>query len=179
MTSIHDLSYEHQQLIEAMKSQLLIAFINRLGGEVVISASEVDDTGKYNCNMGLDPDTQVFTFTVVDKSTGEAICDAELSQASWWEVEKQRDEALNKVIWGFYEDEYPIYSDHALIKGSICELHEECAADEFNHIVERLRTAEDAIKLIARGNPKNGLPLSRDHALNLARGVLVKAGVKW
>ena len=65
--SIADLSYEHQQAVEAMKSQLLIVLINRLGGSADIPVSEVDGTGKFNLAMKLDPDTATFTFTVEEK----------------------------------------------------------------------------------------------------------------
>jgi uncharacterized protein YfaS (alpha-2-macroglobulin family) len=69
-TSIKDLSYVHQQAIEAMKSQLLIVLINRLGGEVDLPVAEVDATGGYNLSFKLDPATKTFHFVV--KRKGEA-----------------------------------------------------------------------------------------------------------
>lgn len=67
MGSIRDLSYAHQQAIEAMKSQLLIVLINRLGGAADIPISEVDGTGKFNLAFSLDPDTKTFHFEVQEK----------------------------------------------------------------------------------------------------------------
>ena len=67
MSSIKDLSYDHQQAIEAMKSQLIIVLVNRLGGEINIPVSEIDGTGKYNLAMKIDPDKSEFTFTVMNK----------------------------------------------------------------------------------------------------------------
>lgn len=64
---IADLSYDHQQAIEAMKSQLLIVLINRLGGNVQIPVAEVDGTGPFNLAMRLDPDTRAFHFEVQKK----------------------------------------------------------------------------------------------------------------
>ena len=65
--SIHDLSYEHQQAIEAMKSQLLIVLIDRAGGEAFISTGEIDATGKYNLAMRVDPEAGGFYFKVHEK----------------------------------------------------------------------------------------------------------------
>lgn len=36
---------EHVAAIEAMKEQLLIVFVKRLGGKIVIPVAEIDDTG--------------------------------------------------------------------------------------------------------------------------------------
>ena len=130
-TKISDLSYEHQELIEAMKSQLLIALVNRLGGEVVMPAIEIDGTGKYNFAFKLDPTTRNFTFQVIEKSTGEVVRGGNALAISWKEIQEQRDAA-----WG-------------------------------------------TLKLIARGNPKSGRGLAGETVLNLARDVLIKAGVKW
>jgi len=65
--SLNDLSYDHQQAIEAMKSQLLIVLLNRLGGAADIPVSEVDGTGKFNLAFSLDPDTRIFHFVVQEK----------------------------------------------------------------------------------------------------------------
>lgn len=65
--SVADLSYEAQQRVEAMKSQLLIAFINRLGGSLTIPVDEVDGTGAFNLLMGADDVARTFTFRVERK----------------------------------------------------------------------------------------------------------------
>jgi hypothetical protein len=67
MTSIRDLSSQHQMAIEAMKSQLIIVLVNRLGGTIEIPATEIDATGSLNLMMALDDKTRVFTFKVVNK----------------------------------------------------------------------------------------------------------------
>lgn len=65
--SIHDLSEPHQQMIEAMKSQLLIAFLKRLGGRVVMPVSEVDATGDSNFAFSLDVEARTFVFEIQKK----------------------------------------------------------------------------------------------------------------
>lgn len=65
---ISDLSYEHQQAVEAMKSQLLIVLVNRLGGTADIPVSEIDGTGKFNLAFRLDPETRTFHFSVQTKA---------------------------------------------------------------------------------------------------------------
>jgi len=42
-----DFSQPHSDALEAMKNQLLIVLINRLGGKVRIPVREIDDTGRY------------------------------------------------------------------------------------------------------------------------------------
>lgn len=64
---ISDLSSDHMMAMEAMKSQLLIVLVNRLGGAVEIPVHEIDGTGKFNMTMRLDPDTRTFFFEVIDK----------------------------------------------------------------------------------------------------------------
>lgn len=59
--NLNDLSVPHQQVIEAMKDQLLIVLIKRLGGEVSIPAEEIDDTG--NDYLAFDLVDRVFHFT--------------------------------------------------------------------------------------------------------------------
>ena len=44
---------------------------------------------------------------------------------------------------------------------------------------ERRDAAHEALKLIARGNPAGGRPMAAEAARQLARGVLIGAGVKW
>lgn len=65
MTSIRDLSYEHQMVIEAMKSQLIIALVRRLGNKVEMPVAEIDSTGSSNLTMKVVEG--VFTFEVVKK----------------------------------------------------------------------------------------------------------------
>ena len=67
MTTIKDLSYDHQQAIMAMLPQLLIVLVNRLGGDVTIPAIEIDGTGKFNMAMAVDPETRAFNFVVRKK----------------------------------------------------------------------------------------------------------------
>lgn len=62
-----DFSQVHADAIEAMKSQLLIVLINRLGGKAKIPATEIDDTGRYLLAMRLDPDARQYEFTVMKK----------------------------------------------------------------------------------------------------------------
>lgn len=52
---------EVRKLMDAMKEQLLIVFANRLGGEVRVAVSEIDDTGKWLMNMRLEGRTFIFT----------------------------------------------------------------------------------------------------------------------
>lgn len=46
---------EHAALIDALKEQLLIVFLKRLGGSATIPVAEVDDTG-----------SDLFAFNVID-----------------------------------------------------------------------------------------------------------------
>lgn len=64
--NIQKLSVEHQQVVEAMKSQLLIVLINRLGGSVDIPVAEIDGTGRFNLAMQVKG--RVFHFEVVEKT---------------------------------------------------------------------------------------------------------------
>lgn len=48
-------------LIEAVKGQLLIVMVNRLGGEIRVPVSEVDGTGGYLLHMRVDGDAFVFS----------------------------------------------------------------------------------------------------------------------
>jgi len=67
MTSIHELSSSHQMAIEAMKSQLIIVLVQRLGGRVEVPAAEIDATGSVNLMMAVDDKTRAFTFEVAKK----------------------------------------------------------------------------------------------------------------
>lgn len=66
-SSIADLSYDHQQMVEAMKSQLLIVLVNRLGGSIEIPVEEVDGTGAFNLALEVKAESRTFAFTVFRK----------------------------------------------------------------------------------------------------------------
>ncbi|GLS33414.1 hypothetical protein SAMN04488498_10536 [Mesorhizobium albiziae] len=68
MSLIRNLSYEHQQLVQAMLPQLLIALVNRLGGTVDMPAKELDATGGFNLAMQVFEDEKSFRFEVVKKA---------------------------------------------------------------------------------------------------------------
>lgn len=65
--SVNEFSQEHADAIEAMKSQLLIVLLKRLGGSASIPLKEVDDTGQDLFLMRLD-ENRVFHFEVRKKS---------------------------------------------------------------------------------------------------------------
>ncbi len=48
------ISPEHAAAIEAMKEQLLIVFLNRLGAKIDIPVAEIDGAGAFNLLMGAD-----------------------------------------------------------------------------------------------------------------------------
>ena len=56
----------HAGAVENMRDQLLIAFVARLGGEVVMEADEIDATGQYVLAMSLNGRT--FRFLLRRKS---------------------------------------------------------------------------------------------------------------
>lgn len=64
---IADLDYQAQQRIEAMKGQLLIALVNRLGGSLEMPVEEVDGTGAFVLLMGADEEAKTFSFRVERK----------------------------------------------------------------------------------------------------------------
>ncbi|MCJ2143669.1 hypothetical protein [Methylobacterium sp. E-066] len=64
---IADLDYQAQQRIEAMKSQLIIALVNRLGGSLEMPVEEVDGTGAFVLLMGADDTAKTFSFRVERK----------------------------------------------------------------------------------------------------------------
>lgn len=57
---------EHAQLIDDLKDQLLLVLLNRLGGDVTIPVSEVDNTGQFYCMMHL-TDNREFVFKIMRK----------------------------------------------------------------------------------------------------------------
>lgn len=60
------LSRTHAEAIEAMKDQLLIVLIERLGGHANINVDEIDATGDRNLLMSIDG--RSFHFAVRKKS---------------------------------------------------------------------------------------------------------------
>ncbi len=55
-------------MLEAMKGQLLIVLVNRLGGKIDIPVAEIDGTGQFMLGVEVDQTTGVFTFTASKKS---------------------------------------------------------------------------------------------------------------
>ena len=56
----------HADVIDAFKEQLLIVFLNRLGGKVSVPVAEVDATGGYT--MSFNVVDGVFNFQIGRKS---------------------------------------------------------------------------------------------------------------
>jgi hypothetical protein len=54
-------------MLEAMKGQMLIVLVNRLGGQVEIPVAEVDGTGAFMMNFGLTAARDAFVFQVTKK----------------------------------------------------------------------------------------------------------------
>jgi hypothetical protein len=71
--NLNEVSVVHQQVIEAMKDQMLIVLIQRLGGKVEIPIDEVDGTGAFNLTMWLDSDAKKFVFEAVSKRAPDAV----------------------------------------------------------------------------------------------------------
>ena len=59
---------ELARAVDAMKAQLLIVLVNRLGGSIEIPVSEIDATGSWILEMALDRGSRTFTFNAVRKS---------------------------------------------------------------------------------------------------------------
>ena len=59
---------EHVLALENMKEQLLIVFLKRLGGNVSIPVSEIDDTGNDLFAFSVDIENNLFNFTIWKKS---------------------------------------------------------------------------------------------------------------
>ena len=57
-----------RMMIEAMKDQLLIVLINRLGGDIRIPVSEIDGTGDKIMSMQFNQEKKEFRFVVTRKS---------------------------------------------------------------------------------------------------------------
>lgn len=58
---------EHAAVLDDFKDQLLIVFLKRLGGNVSIPVSEVDDTGQDTLAFRIDPVTRMFHFETQKK----------------------------------------------------------------------------------------------------------------
>lgn len=58
----------HAAAIEAMKGQLLIVLVERLGGNVEIPVAEIDDTSGKLLMMELDQEKRCFKFVVTKKN---------------------------------------------------------------------------------------------------------------
>lgn len=56
----------HADVIDALKEQLLIVFLNRLGGQASVPVAEVDATGNYT--MSFNVVDGVFNFQIGRKS---------------------------------------------------------------------------------------------------------------
>lgn len=56
----------HAEVMDNLKDQLLIVFLKRLGGKVIIPVTEIDDTG--NDMLALSLKDKTFTFQIVRKS---------------------------------------------------------------------------------------------------------------
>jgi hypothetical protein len=63
-----EFSQEHSDAIEAMKNQLLIVLIKRLGGKIKIPVAEIDGTGQDLLLMRLDQEQHRFEFVVKKKN---------------------------------------------------------------------------------------------------------------
>lgn len=56
----------HADLIDALKDQLLIVFLNRMGGKLSVPVAEIDATGDYT--MSFNVVDGVFNFQIGRKS---------------------------------------------------------------------------------------------------------------
>lgn len=65
-TNIGELSAAHQQAIQAMLPQLLIALVRRDGGQVSVTADEINAIGALNLSMKVTAN-RTFHFEVVPK----------------------------------------------------------------------------------------------------------------
>lgn len=54
--------------LDAMKGQLLIVLVNRLGGNIDIPVGEIDATGGWMMNAAIDQRTGTFNFSTTRKS---------------------------------------------------------------------------------------------------------------
>lgn len=57
-------------------------------------------------------------------------------------AEKERDNLQRQLIYGFYEEEYPIYSNYP----DISELHEIVTPDEINNLINIMKTYKELLK---------------------------------
>lgn len=54
----------HRKEIQIFKDQLLITLVKRLGGDVILPASEVDDTGEYVMDLEVKQEPREFRLTL-------------------------------------------------------------------------------------------------------------------
>lgn len=54
--------------LDAMKGQLLIVLVNRLGGNIDIPVGEIDDTGGWMMHAAIDAATGTLNFSTTRKS---------------------------------------------------------------------------------------------------------------
>ena len=59
---------ELARAVDAMKGQLLIVLVNRLGGSIEIPVADIDATGGWVLEMALDRGSRTFSFNAVRKS---------------------------------------------------------------------------------------------------------------
>lgn len=64
---ISEMSAELRMVFDAMKDQLIIVLVNRLGGDLEIPVDEIDGTGRFNMVMEIDHEARSFTFKVTEK----------------------------------------------------------------------------------------------------------------
>ena len=64
--AIRDENPEHAAMIDDLKDQLLIVFLKRLGGNIDIPVTEIDDTGQDTLSMSVNKG--VFHFEINKKS---------------------------------------------------------------------------------------------------------------
>lgn len=62
-----DLGEDFEDRIEAMKSPVLVALINRLGGTLTMPIDEINGTDAFTLVIGANAEARTFTFRVVRK----------------------------------------------------------------------------------------------------------------
>lgn len=60
-------SEEAAQAVDDLKDQLLIVFLNRLGGKLTLPIAEVDGTWQYNMTLSVDQDARTMSFKTEKK----------------------------------------------------------------------------------------------------------------
>lgn len=57
----------HAALIDNLKDQLLIAFVNKFGGKITLTVEELDKTGNYLLGFRINQINQTFEFKTENK----------------------------------------------------------------------------------------------------------------